>query len=136
MNRWRSRREKVDMQPAQFVRFVLPDESWEELLDEARSETWTRRCKMAVIRLMDGRRVMVRGGRDGIEFALDATGRIMVEASGESVQVAELVWHTHLRVTGPSDWDRQVLDMLDQEASVVIEINGEPNGTTFRRKRR
>jgi hypothetical protein len=124
----------MDYQPALFIRIIGADEDATSLLDDVKSETWTRRAEHAVLRLEDGRRILVRGGAMGIEFVVGFDGRPQVSVEGKIASVAELIWHTHPQATGPSDFDCRVLELLHQESSVVHEINGIPGGTLFFRK--
>lgn len=59
------------------------------------------------------------------------TGLLSVMA--EVFEVTRLGWHVHRQPTGPSDHDRNVLDLLDQENSMLYEINGPRGGTLFTR---
>jgi hypothetical protein len=125
----------VDYRPAEFVRFVLDDEPLDELVDEAKAETWTKAREHALIVLRDGRLALIRGGMDGIELTLDDSGGLVVTIEGSSIQIARLAWHVHPRPTGPSERDRQVLDVLNQDHSLIFEIGGGNEGTFFRRAR-
>ena len=76
-------------------------------------------------------RVVVSGGRDGIEF-IERGGNLFIEMDGQLVQVRRVIGHTHPRVTGPSQGDLDALRMLDQTRSYIIEIGGESGGTLIR----
>ena len=125
----------MDYREAEFVRFVAADEVIAALVDEAKGETWTRGQEFALLVIAEGRRSLVAGGRDGIEFRIDSDGRPVVTIDDVDHEVAELVWHTHPRATGPSDFDYELLRILHQDFSVVHEITGVPGCTLFRRKR-
>jgi hypothetical protein len=124
----------MDYQLAQFIRLIAAEEDAESLLNEVKAETWTRRAEHAVLRLKDGRRVLVRGGAIGIELEIGPDGLPQVMVEDKSVSIIELLWHTHPKATGPSDFDCRLLDLLGQESSIVHEINGAPGGTLFFRK--
>ena len=47
----------------------------------------------------------------------------------EVSQLAWIYWHTHPRVTGPSDGDLEALAILKQSASRIFELGGESDGT-------
>jgi hypothetical protein len=104
-----------------------------DIIDEAKAETWTKGVEVALLRIVDGRRLLVSGGADGIELTVQTGIGVIIRLESVEVRVVELCWHTHLRVTGPSDWDRIVLELLGQELSTIYEINGEPNVTMYRR---
>ena len=73
---------------------------------------------------------MVSGGSDGIEFIRQGDN-LYVEVGGQLRQVRRIIGHTHPRVTGPSDGDREVLRILEQVYSYIIEIGGESGGTVI-----
>jgi hypothetical protein len=76
----------------------------------------------------------VCGGRDGICFDVEEEndGRVMVlEVEGRKLRVARIDWHTHPRVTGPSDGDREAIILLKQTASHIYELGGDRDGTSF-----
>ncbi len=120
----------MDYRPAEFVRFIDPDESLPELLNEVKLDTWRRGREHAVLRLDDDNLILVRGGMDGIELRRDGDV-IQCEVHGRWRIVEKLSWHVHPVVTGPSDHDCRLLDLLGQQSSVVYEICGEPDGTIF-----
>lgn len=127
----------MDHRPAEFVRFVDPAESIADLMEDAKADTWTKGREHALIVAVgpEGERLLiVRGGRDGIVFDIAPDGGIGLLVHGVAWQVARLAWHTHPRVTGPSDHDRELLARLGQATSVVFEINGPAEGTVFRRR--
>jgi hypothetical protein len=122
--------------PARFVRTVQPGERIADLIAEGRAATWVEEAEHAVISLErtgPGRiqRVVVSGGRDGIEF-IERGGNLFIEMDGQLVQVRRVIGHTHPRVTGPSQGDLDALRMLGQTRSYIIEIGGEPGGTLIR----
>ena len=53
---------------------------------------------------------------------------------GKPVGVKRIYFHTHPRVTGPSDDDFKVLAILGQSRFYIFEIGGEPGGTLVRPK--
>jgi len=122
--------------PARFVRTVQPGERITDLIAEGRAATWVNEAEHAIISLErtgPGRiqRVVVSGGRDGIEF-IERGGNLFIEMEGQLVQVRRVIGHTHPRVTGPSQGDLDALRMLGQTRSYIIEIGGEPGGTLIR----
>lgn len=77
--------------------------------------------------------MVVSGGRDGIQF-ITQDGRLFFEMDGKLVQVRRVIGHTHPRATGPSQGDLDVLGILRQRRSHIIEIGGDPCGTVIRPK--
>jgi hypothetical protein len=121
----------VDYQVAEFVRFIMPDEKLEDLIDEAKAQTWIHQREYAAIVLDRDDVILVRGGRDGIELVVDSRWGIVVDVNGTLRPVKRLAWHTHPRPTGPSDHDGDLLLRLEQASSVVYEIGGDARGTIF-----
>jgi len=120
----------MDIRPAKLVRIVESSESWLEVVNEAKSFTWTRRCEVALIGIDDGRLLLVSGGADGLMFeSLD--GKVWVTVDDKPLCVVSLAWHTHPRATGPSDHDRHFLRLLRQRSSVIYEMFTDGNGTRF-----
>jgi hypothetical protein len=103
----------------------------ENLIDEAKAETWINGREHAVVVLDRDDVVLIRGGRDGIELDVDGHLGIVVDVTGILRAVKRLAWHTHPRPTGPSDHDCHILKRLEQASSVVYEIGGDPKGTIF-----
>lgn len=119
--------------PAVLVRRVQrgESESIAKLIDEAKTGTWISEAEHALLRLADREVVLVKGGRDGIEFLVEGEGEqrtlhLLVE--GRKMQVVWIYGHTHPRVTGPSDSDLVALAILKQPHSYLIELGGEPGG--------
>jgi|GEM_PF-6325714 len=80
-------------------------------------------------------RIIVRGGPDGIQFFVNAEqNQVFVTIGGLRVQVVRIYFHTHPRVTGPSDDDIKVLNILGQSRSYIFEIGGDRHGTLIRPK--
>jgi hypothetical protein len=126
----------MDFRRAEFVRFVADHERIEDLVDEAKSDTWTKAREHAVLTVQTKNGdafVMVRGGFDGILLDRRADGKVVLEIENEPCVVVRLGWHVHPQPTGPSDHDRAVLDLLDQESSMLCEVNGPRGGTLFTR---
>jgi len=132
-------------QNATFVRYVGAAETIPELAHDAKALTWDQWCEHAVLELDDGRRVIVMGGRYGIDLdcvvlADDPFGRprgsVWVTVEGHALRVVRLVLHTHPEPTGPSDDDLRVLELLGQDESLLFEIFGPHEGTVIRPKRR
>ena len=128
----------MDYRPAEFVRFVLPDEAVEDVIDEAKAETWTKEREHAllVVSYANGEEqfAMVRGGKDGILLERAEDGSISVPVENELFLLHRLAWHVHPVPTGPSDHDFATLDALAQESSMLFEIGGPREGTLFSRK--
>jgi hypothetical protein len=81
-----------------------------DLINEAKTLTYTTGNEHAVVTLADGARAIVSGGEGGITFA--------------EGQVTRIFGHTHpyqLPPTGPSDADFAALELLDQRSSYVLE---------------
>jgi hypothetical protein len=120
----------MDIRPAKFIRDVDPNESVDEVINEAKAFTWTHHCEHALLRLELGRLVLVRGGADGIEFKEKPDG-VYVTIDEIDCRVTGLAWHTHPRPTGPSDHDRAFLEKLPQGSSMIYELFGDHEGTRF-----
>jgi hypothetical protein len=123
--------------PAEMVRSVQERVSIAELINEAKARTWTHEVEHAVVRLASGERVMVRGGRDGIEFLVEGEGEqrtLHMLIEGRKVQVVRIYGHSHPRVTGPSDGDLEALAILKQKHSYLIEYGVHPRGTRIEPK--
>ena len=124
----------VDYRIAEFVRFVAANETLEDLIDEAKAETWIKGREHAAVVLDRDEVVLVCGGMDGIEPDVDNRLGIVVDVRGTLRAVKRLAWHTHPRPTGPSDHDCFLLQRLEQASSVVYEIGGDAKGTIFVQK--
>jgi hypothetical protein len=122
----------MDVRLAEFVCWVDPEFETADLVNDAKALTWEYEAEHLLLRLATGELALVRGGRDGVQFAVkgEGDGRMLhMEVMGREVQVAWIYWHTHPRVTGPSDGDREALAILKQAESRIYEIGGEPDGT-------
>jgi len=118
----------------EFVRWVRDEESTDELVNEAKYRAWSNGAEHAVLALETGERPMVRGGRDGIRFDVEGEGdelAVAVSIEGRKLRVIRIEWHTHPRVTGPSDGNREAIRRLGQSASLICEMGGDPDGTIF-----
>jgi len=103
------------------------------LIEESKALAWTSNAEHAVIKLSSKERVIVRGGPDGIQFLLNAEEtQVFVTMREVRVQVVRIYFHTHPRVTGPSDDDLKVLGILRQSRSYIFEIGGDRRGTLIR----
>lgn len=125
------------VRPAQFVRWVGSDEDPDELLNEAKALTWVSEAEHLLFKTETGERVMVRGGRDGIVFEIGGEGTartLRMTIEGRVVRIVRIDWHTHPRVTGPSDGDLEALTTLEQDESLIYELGGDPRGTRIRPK--
>lgn len=92
------------------VRTLGRGERVADIIDEGKRLTFTTGNEHALVKLADGSRAIVSGGRGGINFA--------------SGQVKRLFGHTHpyhLPSTGPSAADFQALHSLGQRSSYVLE---------------
>ncbi len=135
----------MDYAPATFICWVASNEPLEEMVNDAKALTWELGVEHAVIELQNGRKALVRGGRLGIKFTVmkdkfaDPFGqrkqRLTLKVADEDIAIDKLIFHTHLLVTGPSRFDQDILDLLDQDESWIYEI-GDPAGTLFTRKSR
>jgi hypothetical protein len=117
---------------AEFVCWVESDLGAADLVNDAKAWTWEYEEEHLLLRLTSGGRAIVRGGRDGIKFVVKGEGdgrTLHMTIEGREVQVARIDWHTHPRVTGPSDGDLEALSILKQEGSYIYEIGGDPDGT-------
>jgi hypothetical protein len=124
----------LSIETAEFVRWVQDDEDDEELIDEAKYRAWKAGAEHALFTLETGERPMVKGGRDGIRFDVEEEGDdqvVMVTVEGRRLRVSRIEWHTHPRVTGPSDGDREAIRILKQAASLIYEMGGDHDGTVF-----
>lgn len=123
---------------AEFLFWV--DEKYKngELVNDAKAWTWEFEAEHSLLSMADGRIALVRGGRDGIEFIVRGGGdcSLNVEIGGREVRIDRLLWHTHPRVTGPSDADLKTLAILKQDESLIYELGGGPNGTRIAAKPR
>ena len=125
------------------IRYVLPHERLDDLVDEAKGLTFEHFREHALLRLEEGRRVFAQGAsyEMELEHVLDTDdpfgreGGLYVEVEDESVRVVELIFHTHPVPTGPSDEDMRVLRILKQETSLLFEIFGPVEGTRFRARK-
>jgi len=132
------------IEAAHFVDWI--DEKSSDLVNDAKAFTWSSMCGHAVVRLQGGRHAMVRGGTHGISFSLRPSG--FTDPFGESLSVPfvvvglqpigieQLIFHTHPFPTGPSESDFKMLEMLNQEQSIIQEICGPEGGTVFYRRDR
>ena len=116
---------------AVFIGWIDGPQDDPDLIDSILYETFLRRREHAVLSLEGGRRVLVRGGFDGITFGKDKAGKPTVSIDAGPATVASLLWHTHPVPTGPSDQDRAMLRRLGQATSVVYEVGTDRAGTTF-----
>ena len=124
----------MDIKPPSFVRWLGDDESPDNLINEAKARTWVAEAEHAVLTLETGERPMILGGRDGIRFDVEDRPEgpaIVVDLENRRVRVLRIEWHTHPRVTGPSDGDREAIVLLGQSKSHIYELGGDRNGTSF-----
>lgn len=121
----------MDIRPAKLVRRVSPSESWLDVVNEAKAETWTHRLEHALLKVDSGELLLVRGGADGLEFELGSERDVFVSVDDERRRVTLLAWHTHPKPTGPSDHDKAFLRELGQPSSMIYEMFGDGRGTVF-----
>jgi len=128
--------------------FVCWVEEWttaEELINNLKVYTWKTECEHAALELRGAnRRAIVRGGTHGIRFKLRVSGLIhplgyqeqyaSINIEGQPIRIDKLIMHTHPQPTGPSEGDFEMLDILDQDVSIIYEINGPIEGTEFKRR--
>ncbi len=125
------------VKPAEFVRWVSPGFDLLELVNELKSRFWVDGAEHSLLRLASGELVLVKGGWGGILFDVEGgpgDQTLGMQIDGIKVRIVELILHTHPRVTGPSDSDRNALAILRQLSSIVYEIGGDPDGTRFTAK--
>ncbi len=124
----------MDVRPAKLIRFVDPTESADAVVNEAKGATWTHRVEHALLCVEFGRFALVSGGKDGIELRYEPPD-VKVELDGKWLKVQKLAWHTHPVVTGPSDHDMHLLELLGQGDSTIYEMFGPKEGSKFWAKR-
>lgn len=96
-----------------------------ELINEAKSLTWEFEAEHAVVVLKDRRRLLIRGGLDGISFIVgeeSGATALYLTIDGREVRITRLLGHTHPEATGPSQYDLDVLTILGQTRSYLFEI--------------
>jgi hypothetical protein len=120
---------------AVYVRTIQRAEKIKDLVNETKARAWVSDAEYAIVRLGNGERVMVSGGPGGIEFMLNREEtEVIMLFQGARVQVKRVYFHTHPRVTGPSEGDLRVLRILGQRRSYIFELGGDPRGTLIRPK--
>lgn len=123
--------------PATFVRTVERGEKIDELVDEIKFRAWQEGVEHMVLQLDTGERLMVKGGRDGINFSdkgLDGERTLHMKQGGRWALVARIYGHTHPLATGPSDGDLEALVILGQGHSYIFEPGGDRRGTRIQPK--
>jgi hypothetical protein len=123
--------------PAEFVRTISRGERVADIVDEAKYRAWRDEAEHLVLKLSTGERLMVKGGRDGVNFVRRVQAgseTLHMRFSGRLVRVVRIFGHTHPRVTGPSDGDLRALAILGQKRSYIFEIGGDSHGTLIRPK--
>jgi hypothetical protein len=124
---------------AKQVRRIQRGEKIANLVDEAKLGAFVAQAEHMILKLATGERLMVKGGRDGINFVHKGSGKtqtLHMRVSGRLVRVVRIYGHTHPRVTGPSQKDLDALDVLKQTRSYIFEIGGDRRGTLIRPKRK
>lgn len=130
---------------ASFVCWVEASIASEELINDLKVYTWNTKCEHAVLELRGTqRRAIVRGGTHGVRFKLRDSALIdwlgyqaqyaSINIEGQPIRIDKLIMHTHPEPTGPSEGDFEMLEILDQDASMIYEINGPVEGTKFKRR--
>jgi len=98
-----------DVRPMQIVREIKHGETLTDIVQEGKQLTFASDVEHAVVTLKDGRRVLVSGGKHGIELTKD---------------VKRVIGHTHpysLPPSGPSTGDLNALRELKQRNSYLLE---------------
>jgi len=112
------------VKPAEFVRLIERGATLDELINDALALTWETEAEHAAVKLEDGRRIVIRGGRDGISFmqGFDDADRplILMNVQGIAIRVVRIFGHTHPRPTGRSDADLLALGRVDGKGSVAV----------------
>ena len=126
---------------ARYLPDIGPKEDADALLNDLKALTWASACEHAILQLRGGRRVLVSAGKFGIDLEVvgvhavsQRSELVFLEIDRLRVRVVGLEMHVHPQPTGPSDRDIMVLTLLNQESSLLYELNGDEEGTTFRRK--
>ena len=122
----------MDYELAKFVAWIEQDPNDPSLIDEVKGLTFIEYAEFALLAVEGEGQALVKGGRKGILFELDAEGHMLAATPLGRQRVIRLLWHTHPMPTGPSDHDRGVLRLLGQEESMIYEVNGERGGTRVR----
>lgn len=97
----------MNIQPAKIERYLSKGSV---SIDELKASTFLQNVEFAVVRLSDGRRALVSGGRDGIAFPAGMVQRIVLHTHPYSVGSA-----------GPSAGDVAALRALGQRYSFILE---------------
>src|SRR5207302_985787 len=120
---------------AEYVRTLRHGEPIKDLIEERKARAWVDNAEYAIVQLATGERVLVRGGPAGITFSVNPMEtQVYMTRKGSPVPIKRIYFHTHPRVTGPSENDLRVLEMLGQTRSYIFEIGGDPRGTLIRPK--
>ena len=120
---------------AEYVRTIQQGETIKDLIEELKALAWVNNVEFAVVQLKTRQRFIVRGGPKGIEFLLnEEETEVLVLLENRLVPIRRIFFHTHPRVTGPSEDDFKILKILGQTRSIILEIGGETGGTVIRPK--
>jgi hypothetical protein len=92
-------------QSMRIERYIKKGEKIEDLINEAKSQTFLTGNEHAVVTLADGRRALVSGGPGGISF-------------GEG-SITRIFGHTHPTSAPPSFADKEALQILGQSKQYV-----------------
>lgn len=96
--------------PASTVRTIAKGEKVDGLIKELAQRTYeSGGLEHAIVSLQTGTRIIVSGGKGGIQFGDD---------------VRRIIIHTHPSTTGPSHFDFDMLDALGQRSSYIYELFG------------
>lgn len=109
--------------PAEVVKEIKRGASMDALLNDLKANAWVSGKEHALIKLKDGRRLMIRGGEDGIDF-YEVNGKIMMTVDGQLVEIERIFIHTHPAPSGRSDLDMEHLRKLGQASSWLFEFKG------------
>jgi hypothetical protein len=104
-----------DVRAMRLIRVIQKGEKISDIINEAKALTsgYGLDQEIALVKLPNGQRALVTGGRDGIHFGQN--------------QITRIYGHTHpygYGYTGPSQADREALVLLNQKSSYLID-----NGT-------
>jgi hypothetical protein len=103
----------IGVAEAEGIRIIQRGERVADLVQELARRTYTSGgMEHAIISLQSGERVIVRGGRGGIDFASFIR------------DLRRVIIHTHPTTTGPSAVDLEMLRQLGQRSSYIYELFG------------
>ncbi|MEM9111658.1 MAG: hypothetical protein AAGC72_16780 [Planctomycetota bacterium] len=110
---------------ARYVDDVPAGQNIDDLINDMKGQTWVKDAEHALVTLTCGRRVIVSGGRDGIDFITDDSGKLFVQVGDELQEVKRIMGHTHPSPTGPSQDDFDTMKALGQQRTYISEVGAE-----------